>query len=64
MDVPKGGAMTVKLKEVRKGVYESTSEPKKIDNNRIRQIINREAPKLRRRDEPAQAPRPAAAQAI
>ena len=55
--------MCVKLREVRTGVYEeeeSSSLPKKVGDDRIRQIINREPPKPRH-DDPVQAPKQAPA---
>jgi len=56
--------MTVKFKKIRKGVYETTtdSKPKKVDSDRVRQIIDREPAKRQRRDDPTGMPQPAGAQ--
>jgi hypothetical protein len=55
--------MATSFKRIRKGVYESTSVPKKVDENRVRQIIDREPPRRQRREEPVNSPRPVTVQA-
>jgi len=51
---------TQRFKKLRQeGVYESTSRPKKVDDDRVRQIIDRqEQPRRKRREDRVHAAQP------